>query len=121
MPMTEVQYVTVEGCSGAKCPDCALSERLVRRAVQLAGLRLPEHKEASKGEFFLADGQSIEVVHLSCAQAEDRGLDPAGAPFLFAEGKLVISGSSSMPEAVAKALTDVLFPGGAAGGADLKA
>jgi hypothetical protein len=117
--MTEVQYVTVQGCSGAKCPDCALSERLVRGAVQLAGLKLPAHKEESKGEFFLADGQSIEIVHLSCSQAEGRGLDPAGAPFLFVDGKLVISGSSSMPEAVAKALTDVLFPGGA-GGASLK-
>lgn len=111
--MVQVQYVTVEGCSGAKCPDCALSERLLRKATQLAGLRLPDHKDASGGEFFLADGQAIELVHLSCAQAEGRGLDPAGAPFLFVEGKLVLGGATALPEALSKAIVDALFPPGA--------
>lgn len=112
--MPQIQYVTVQGCAGAKCPDCDLSERLLRKAIQLAGLKLPPHREQSRGEFHLADGKALELVHLSCDEAEGRGLDPAGAPFLFVDGKLVVGNEASTPENLSKAILASLFPGGAA-------
>ncbi len=113
--MVRIRLVTVEGCPGAGCPACAVAEATLQKVLALAGIPLPEHAEGSRGEAHLADGRTIEAVHLSCDDAGVAGLDPARAPFLFVDDAPVLDGAELDPSELAEAVFAALFPDGLAG------
>lgn len=112
--MVVLQFVTVEGCTSAPCTGCDAAEDMLRHVIGLAGAKLPVHEPINEGESYLADGRTIEAIHLDCKAAIARGLDPAKAPFLFLDGKLVVTGEWTDQDDVARRVLKALLPYGLA-------
>lgn len=111
--MVLIQLVTVEDCF-SPCLHCDTAEAVLRSVLAVADIPFPEHDDANKGEYLLADGRSIEVVHLAPEEAERRGLHVDGAPYLFIDGKRIPRVSTWSHDALAGIVLDALFPHGLA-------
>lgn len=110
--MATIELVTVTGCRAARCLGCEQAEDIVRQVASMAGVALPEH--GSHGEVHLGEDQTVLITHLGCAEAEDRALDPALAPYLFVNGELVHEGPGVDGPGVARVVLRRLMPHGLA-------
>lgn len=108
--MTKIQLITIEDCPGIECRQCRLADAVLHRVAGLAGIDLPPHEEGSRGEHYLAEGLTVEAVHLGCNSEEARAYDPENAPYLIIDGKVVLQDSDSAfkLEAMAQAVLDTL-------------
>lgn len=110
--MATIELVTVTGCKQARCLGCDQAEGIVRQVASMAGVELPKH--GVSGEVYLAEDQTVQISHIGCAEAEDRRLDPALAPYLFVDGQLVHEGPGVDGPGVARAVLRRLMPHGLA-------
>lgn len=106
-----IQLVTVEDCS-EPCTHCRMAEDVLRAVLAVAGIRFPEHHASNRSESLLADGRSIQVLHLPCMEAESLGFDVADAPYLLIDQRCVARVDTWGRDTLASVLLDALFPEG---------
>lgn len=111
--MVLIQLVTVEDCR-FPCRHCDTAEAVLRSVLAVADIPFPEHEEGNRGEYLLSDGRTIEVVHLSPAEAARKGLRAEGAPYLFIDGHRIPGVAHWSNDALAGVVLDALFPHGLA-------
>lgn len=111
--MVQIQLITLDGCD-AICTTCDAAEEMLHQVLRLCGIPIPEHDDTNQGESYLADGRTIEAVHLTCGDEAAADLDPAQAPFLRIDGETVLEGAELEPERLAERVIQALYPHGLA-------